>query len=113
MALTAEDKQWIELTLKPIQLEVCGIKEQLTRLNGKVAEHEKQISAALIERAQNREHQNTVEHIVMNTKQKVTKIEDNLQEYNMAKKYPKLFVVGMFVVGGCMVLMTLHSFGVF
>ena len=36
MALTKDDKEFIQLSLKPIEIEITGVKEHLARINGKI-----------------------------------------------------------------------------
>jgi len=43
MALTKSDKEFIELVLKPIQVEITGVKEHLGRINGEVIKHSEKI----------------------------------------------------------------------
>jgi len=45
MALTKSDKEFIELVLKPIQVEMTGIKDHLGRINGSVQKHSNRIGA--------------------------------------------------------------------
>jgi len=71
-----------------------GTHERLDKINGKVAVHESQIQEALIERAKNREEQRQVKEYVEESCEKVEVIEKSLEEYRMALKYPKLFIIG-------------------
>jgi len=43
MALTKSDKEFIELTLKPIGVEMRGVKEHLGRINGQIQLHSTKI----------------------------------------------------------------------
>jgi len=44
MALTKDDKEFIQLSLKPIEIEINGVKEHLSRINGKVQKHSDRIN---------------------------------------------------------------------
>ena len=71
------------------------IHEQTLKTNEKVAHHEAQIQEALIERARNREEQRQVKEYVEENCDRVENIEKSLEEYRMAIKYPRLFIVGL------------------
>jgi len=111
--LTKDDKNFIEIILKPIQVELTLVKIHLNEINGSVQKHQELLQTIKETEAYNKAHNANVEDKVNRTKIRVEKIEDNLSEYNMAKKYPKVFVIGIWVAGLAMILLTLHSFGIF
>jgi len=44
MALTKDDKEFIQLSLKPIEIEISGVKDHLGRINGEVRKHSDRIN---------------------------------------------------------------------
>ena len=44
MALTKDDKEFIQLSLKPIEIEISGVKDHLGRINGEVQKHSDKIA---------------------------------------------------------------------
>jgi len=43
MALTKADKEFIQMSLKPIMIEISGVKEHLARINGKILKNSDKI----------------------------------------------------------------------
>ena len=109
MALSANDKEFIKLSLEPIKQTLEVVDVRLKKINGTVEKHNISINEANIEK----EHQRQVNIDVLETKVRVDKIDENLIEYKMAKKYPKIFFISMFLLGAGCILMALHSMGIF
>lgn len=57
MALSNADKDWIQITLKPLINDMANVKDHLGKINGKILKHEEQITQALVEREGNRKEQ--------------------------------------------------------
>jgi len=87
MALTKSDKEFIELTIRPIQLDIKTVKEHLIKINGTVHKHEDVITQALIERTQNREHAKHFENSMSLIPSKVENLEKNMFENKITKKF--------------------------
>lgn len=98
MPLNKTDKEFIEMALKPIQIEIAGIKDHLGKINGKVQKHEQTINEAIIERAKNREHQEGVERILNRLPDKIECLEDQMLENKLTKKYIAKLVASSSVI---------------
>jgi len=113
MALTKDDKEFLDLKFKPIENIINDINLHLAKINGKVQKHEETINSALIERAKNREHMNAYCVDIKKLNSKVDKLDENLLEYKIIKKYPKFSIVAMVLFGACLIMLSLSQFGVF
>lgn len=89
MALTKDDKEWIGMALAPILHDTDHINQRLDKINGSVQKHERIINEAVAERGENRVYQKSEFAKVEKMGKKVDKIDNNLMEYRMLKKYPK------------------------
>ena len=87
MALSAADKSFIQLVIKPIEQDICGIKVHLEKMNGKVSKHSDIINSAIEERAVNREHQRHFEEKMSPIPGKVEELEDKIKENSATKKF--------------------------
>jgi hypothetical protein len=84
MALTKDDKEYLDLKFKPIL-------NHLKHINGDVQKHTIQIDSALLERGANRNQQLHEFEKLDKIAKKVDGIDSTLIEYKMIKKYPKMF----------------------
>jgi len=85
MALTKDDKEYLDLKFKPIE-------NHLKHINGDVQRHGKQIDQALLERGGNREMQKHEFAKLGDVIKRVDKIDGTLIEYKMIKRYPRTFM---------------------
>jgi len=103
MALTKEDKDYLDLKFDPII-------DHLGRINGSLKHHDEQIDNIIIDRtkinAERVHHLDNLNCVV----EKVEKIDTNLLEYKVIKKYPKLFVVMSSIFVAWMVFEILQYF---
>ena len=96
MSWTREERDLIDEKFKGVSDKLDYIKEQVDRTNNRVTELEAK----------------DVEHLLRcPQKEKIEKIEEELIEYRVIKKYPKFFIVSVVIVGLGMILMTLHQMG--
>ena len=89
MALTNADKEWINMALAPIKHDTDHINQRLDKINGSVQKHERIINEAVAERGENRVYQRSEFSKVEKMIKKVDKIDENLMEYKVIKKYPR------------------------
>lgn len=68
------------------------------RTNGRVSKTEEQISAALIERAQNREAQANTSRIIADQGNQIMEIKTQLQDVGFFIRNPKLFLLGLAII---------------
>jgi len=113
MAFTSEDKEYLQMLMEPIKQDMCQCKEQLVKINGRISKHDEQIQEALIERSKNREHQGEVERDVRTIGIRVAKIEDESLEYQVARKYPKVFIIGAGIFFLSAIILFLSKLGIF
>ena len=113
MALSPQDREFITMVIEPLKMDIIAAKEQLIKINGRVNKHDEMIHEALIERSKNREHQADVERVLQNVCSKVEKSEEELMEYRVFRKYPKIFVIGAFIFGLASILLFLSNIGIF
>ena len=80
------------------------IVEQTTETNGTVKKHNKEIEQVRVD---------LITHPMnCSIKSKVESIEGELLEYKMVKKYPKLFIVGIVVMGLFVVFEVVTKLGI-
>lgn len=87
----------VEVKLVNIHEKMGGVNEHLKKINGKVAEHEKIINEAIIERAQNREWQKSIanNHIInCPIKDRVVTLEND-KRVNISLKHFIISTIGI------------------
>ena len=94
-----------------VNIRLDAINCHLAKINGRVQKHDEIINDAIAERVGNRvEHKEALNDLIT-VRRKVSTLDADLMEYKMAKKYPKVFAASMFIMGGAIILLTLHSMG--
>lgn len=87
MALNKEDKEWLQLNLKPIELEIKTVRTHLSKINGSVQKHEKTINEAIIKREVDWANQHAFNNILKEIPDRVESLEDNQRDARVTKRF--------------------------
>jgi len=118
MSLTKEDKEFIKGTVESsyqlVQKDIDNVNKELQGMNTHIVTNTARIQEIQLSRADNNarieEFKNNREATCPKTDD-IKAINDDLMEYKMAKKYPKAFMIMMFLFGLSSILLTLSAIG--
>jgi len=105
-------KQIIHASAEITNVKIDGINERLTKINGTIKRHEEYIDEDKLNTQIWKEEKKTRGQTCPQV-DKIKLIDDNLMEYKMMKRYPKLVVGALFIYGASIIFLCLRSIGVF